>query len=100
MTRDIRRSLTADSRCWAEVDAEDIDACLEMAQGTSIYLQGSYTVLKRKYRHTLARKTNSSGTDMEKVYREYVTLYQRSVPTHTTPLQTDGGFLTEAEVEA
>ena len=60
LMRTIQRLLTADSKRRAEVDAEDIGACMGTTQGTSPDLQGDYTILNRWYQHTLVRQPNPS----------------------------------------
>ena len=87
---------------------EDIVTCMETKEGTAPDIQGEYTTLKRGNFHTSTRKSNPSWADLDKVYGDYSVIYQpedpspirRPLPTPDDLFQIDGGFPTEAEVEA
>ena len=102
MTKDVRRLLTEDSQRQAEMAAEEIGDYLETTQGTSPYIQGGYTILKRWYFHTSERKPNPYKENMDKVFREYADIYQweelppprRLFHTHVAPFQIEYGLPT------
>ena len=88
LTKSVQRSLIEDPQQQAEKLAAEIGACLEPATG-DMDLRGEYSVLKRWYRHVSSRSPKRSPADMDKVTKDYTTLYHRKDPeTPGQPLST------------
>ena len=78
-----------------------------MKQDKSPYIQGDYTILKRWYRHSLARKPNPlMGGSREGIQGLCCTILlvmpvpsTEASPTHIAPFQINDGIPTEVEVK-
>ena len=67
---------------------------MDIPQGTTLGLQGTYLILKQWYQHASRWNTHLSQTDLEKVLGYYTALYHQEdpyppgwpVPTYVIPL--------------